>query len=81
MKRRPWHHGQHPADVESEADDERAERSQEPYRIAEDPYRGICGGCGKPVSAFVGHDGGQEGSCIWRGGPWHPSCRARDRAA
>lgn len=49
-----------------------------PYRIDEDPYRGTCGGCLKPVSAFAGHRGGHEGSCLWKDGPWHPSCRAND---
>jgi hypothetical protein len=49
-----------------------------PYRIEDDCYRGTCGGCGQPVSAFVGHPGGHEGSCLWKGGPWHPSCREAD---
>lgn len=40
-----------------------------------DPYRGTCGGCGQYVAASQ-----KGGSCIWRGGPWHPACRARDKA-
>lgn len=51
-----------------------------PYRIAEDVYRGVCGGCGQPVSASRSHRGGHEGSCLWTGGPWHPSCRRADPA-
>ena len=51
------------------------------YRIEDDVYRGTCGGCLKPVSAFVGHPSVHEGSCLWKGGPWHPSCRAADQAA
>ena len=57
------------------------DESREPYRIEDDVYRGKCGGCGQPVSAFAGHAGGHEGSCLWKGGPWHPSCRAADQAA
>ena len=62
------------------ADCERDEHP-EPYRIEDDVYRGTCGGCLRPVSAYVGHPGGHEGSCLWKGGPWHPSCRAADQAA
>ena len=43
-----------------------------------DHYRGRCGRpeCRKPVSASF-----PEGACIHKGGPWHPACRAADRAA
>lgn len=47
-----------------------------PYRIEDDEFRGVCGGCSRPVSA-----GDEGGSCIWTGGPWHPSCRDADLAA
>lgn len=60
-----------PTRAEAERDEDRG-----PYRIDEDPYRGVCGGCGRRVSAS-----GPEGSCIWTGGPWHPSCRETDRRA
>ena len=53
----------------------RADENPPPYRVADDPYRGICGGCKRPVSAS-----GPEGSCIWTGGAWHPSCRSEDPA-
>jgi hypothetical protein len=74
------------SDEEAALDDARAdvayEANRPQYTIENDRYRGICGGCGQPVSAFAGHPGGHEGSCLWRPpGPWHPSCRERDRAA
>jgi len=66
-------------------DDRRATRREaeadEHYRVEDDVYRGICGGCERPVSAFAGDEGGHEGSCLWRGGPWHPSCQQADRTA
>lgn len=43
-----------------------------------DPYKGTCGGCEKPVSSCVFDLGGENGSCIHKGGPWHPACRAAD---
>lgn len=71
---------------DNRADDTRPTRAEVdrdehpgPHRPAEDAHRGTCGGCGLPVSAFAGHPGGHEGSCLWNGGPWHPSCRAKDQ--
>lgn len=46
-----------------------------------DGYSGICGGCETPVTADSHEPGGHEGSCLWRGGPWHPSCRRTDQQA
>jgi len=61
-------HDDRPTRRELEAE-ERAPRGS-------DLYRGICGGCKQPVSAS-----GPEGSCLWKGGAWHPSCREADKAA
>ncbi len=66
-------------DIPSRAEAE-ADENPPPYRIEDDDYRGICGGCNQPVSASRSHRGGHEGSCLWKGGPWHPSCREKDRA-
>jgi hypothetical protein len=52
------------------AEEEAAERL---WRRAE----GVCVGCGEPVTLGCGG----RGSCVWRGGRWHPDCRARDRAS
>lgn len=49
-----------------------------PYSPRKDRYRGVCGGCHQPVSAFLEEPGGHEGSCLWKGGAWHPSCREAD---
>lgn len=67
------------ARTESLADDDRPTRAElaaddERVRASDDPYRGICGGCKRPVCA-----NGPEGSCLWTGGPWHPSCRRADQ--
>ena len=58
-----------------------ADADEREVRTEDDVYRGICGGCERPVSAFAGHEGGHEGSCLWRGGPWHPACREADKTA
>jgi hypothetical protein len=63
-------------DVRNMADDDRPTRSDLAESYGPDPYAGTCGGCGQYVSASM-----QGGSCIWRGGPWHPACRAKDKRA
>lgn len=45
-------------------------------RRGPDPYTGKCSGCGEPVSKSS-----EGGSCLWRGGPWHPTCRVADKQA
>lgn len=49
-------------------------------RRGPDLYTGICGGCGSRVTADAREPGGEDGSCLWRGGPWHPGCRTADKA-
>lgn len=40
-----------------------------------DDLQGECGGCGRWTAATL-----PRGVCLWRGGYWHPDCRAADKA-
>lgn len=65
---------QHPGDDPDgyDPDDDRPQ-----HGFVADPYTGTCPACGGHVSPSL-----PGGSCLWRPpGPWHPACRAADKAA